>query len=197
MAINALTGLANYIKALGQAYVYIGATTPAGSLVSLGATEGEIQVEETFQYNDLKAPEWTGDAVHARKLDGQHIKVTVPIIMGDSALYTKIHPLGVKGGGRSKPTAVVPTTLLLAPFSEVDPSLAYNGTVWTPAAPVHAVWIWKAIPTPGRYGFKHGDGGKVIREITFEAMFDDTKPEGQKLYSIGDPAAQGVTGLLI
>lgn len=197
MAINALTGLANYIKALGQAYVFVGTTASTGGLTSLGATEGEIQVEETFKYNDLKAPEWTGDAVHARKLDGQHIKVTVPIIMGDAAQYAKIHPLGVKGGGRSKPIAVVPTTLALVPFSECDPSLAYNGTVWTPAAPVHAVWIWKAIPTPGRYGFKHADGGKVIREISFEAMFDDTRPEGQKLYSIGDPVAQGVTSFLI
>lgn len=197
MSLNPLTSLSNYIRALGQAYVYVGSATVSSGLAALGATEGEIQIEETFKFNDLTAPEWTGDTPHDRKIDGQHIKITVPLIFGDPSVYSKIYPDGTKGGGYSKPQAVIPTTLVIMPFSDIPSSLSYNGTVWAPAAPVHAVWMWKAVPTPGRYGFKHDNGGKVIREIVFEAMFDDTKPEGQKIYTIGDPVTQGVTGILI
>lgn len=195
--LTALSGISNYIKSMGQAYVFTGSATVAGGLVPLGATEGEIHVEETFKYNDLKAPEWTGDAVHARDLDGQNVKIKVPLIMGDTTIYDKLSPVGVRGGGRSKPTAVTTTTLVLVPLKEYNGPIGYNGTVWTPAAPQHWVWLWKAVPMPGKYGFAHANGGKIIREIDFEPLFDDTKPEGQKLYSIGDPTTQGVTGLLI
>lgn len=194
MAVTPLTTLSDYIKALGRAYVYVGSTATAGGMAILGATEGEVQVDESFKYNDLKAPEWTGDALHESDVDGAALKVTVPLIMGDPNLYIKINPLGVKGGGRSKPTPVTTTTVLLLPFSEIDASLAFAAGAWTPATPpVHAVWMWRARVMPGKYGFKHADGGKVIREVTFEAMFDDTKPEDHKLYTMGDPDDAGIT----
>lgn len=197
MAISAISGLSNYIRSMGKCYVFTGSATVTGGLTALGATEGEVQVEETFKYNDLTAPEWTGDAIHARDLDGQNIKITVPIIMGDPTLYNRISPIGVKGGGRSKPTPVTTTTLLLMPVKELTSTMSLSGSTWTPTVPIHAVWLWKAVPMPGRWAFKHGDGGKVIREVVFEPLFDDTKPEGQKLYSLGDPVGQGVTGLAI
>lgn len=197
MSLNPLTSLSNYIKALGQAYVYVGNPLATSGLAALGATEGEISVEESFDYNDLTAPEWTGKTVHTRMLDGQNVKITIPLIFGDPTIYAKIFPAGVKGGGRSKPTAVTTTSLVLMPFTDIPSTLSYNGTTWAPAAPVHAVWLWRAVPTPGKYGFAHPNGGKIIRSIVFDALFDDTKPEGQKIYTLGDPVAQGVATLLI
>jgi hypothetical protein len=197
MALNPLTSLSNYIRSFGQAYVYTGNPFSTGGLTALGATEGEIQVEETFKYNDLTAPEWTGDTIHTRMLDGVNVKVTIPLIFGDPTVYTKISPDGSKSGGFASPQAVVTTSVVIMPFSDIPSTLSYNGSSWSPAAPVHAVWLWRAVPTPGRYSFKHADGGKVIREIVFDALFDDSRPSGHKVYSVGDPVAQGVTGLLI
>jgi hypothetical protein len=147
MALNPLTSLSNYIRSFGQAYVYTGNPFSTGGLTALGATEGEIQVEETFKYNDLTAPEWTGDTIHTRMLDGVNVKVTIPLIFGDPTVYTKISPDGSKSGGFASPQAVVTTSVVIMPFSDIPSTLSYNGSSWSPAAPVHAVWLWRAVPT--------------------------------------------------
>lgn len=192
--LSPITSLADYVSALGKAYVYITTDpTTAAAWSLLGLTEGEIQVEEKFQMNDYKLPEWTGEAVHARNIDGQSLTVTVPLIWGDATLYDKVAPTGQKGGGRSTPIAVNTYTVLLIPQVEVDAGISLTSTVWDPAAPSHAIWIHKASFEPGTYAFKHGDGGKVIRPVTITAMFNDNMPEGQKLYTIGDPVDQGIS----
>jgi hypothetical protein len=77
--LNPVTNLAQYVKSIGKAYVYVAADpTSTGSWALLGITEGDIVVDEKFQYNDYKLPEWTGDAVHYREIDGQDIHLTVP-----------------------------------------------------------------------------------------------------------------------
>lgn len=192
--ISPINNLSEFVNALGKAYIYTTDTpTVAGSWNLLGITEGDIQVDESFQYNDYKLPEWTGDAVHARQIDGQALKVTAPLIWGNAYLYDTVAPSGAKGGGRSAPVDVTTHTVLIIPALEVGDSLAYDGAAWSPAAPAHALWIHKATFEPGSYSFKHGDGGKVIRSIGITAMFDDNRPEGQKLYTIGDPVPQGIT----
>lgn len=191
-----ITTLSDYVAAIGNAYVYAAADpTLATSWDLLGITEGEIQVDESFQFNDYKLPEWTGDAVHLRNLDGVSIKLTIPLIWGNSALYTLVNPIGDLGGGRSAPTAVTTMTLLVLPQTEVSTGLSNgaDGQTWTPVAPTHALWIHKATFEPGNYAFKHGDGGKVIRSVGVIGMFDDTKPEGEKIYTRGSPYAAGVT----
>jgi hypothetical protein len=194
MALNPVTSLANYVKAIGKAYIYAASDpTSTGSWALLGVTEGDIVVDEKFQYNDFKLPEWTGDAIHLREIDGQDITITLPLHWGDSALYAKVAPSGVKGGGRSKPQAIVTYTVGIVPFSEVGSGMTFNGTVWAPAAPVHAIWLHKATFEPGQYQLRHGEGGKVIRSVIVRPLFDSTKPEGQMLYTVGDFNAQGIT----
>lgn len=194
MSMNPVTSLSTYVQALGKAYIYVTSTpTTAGTWQLLGITEGEIQVNEKYTFNDYKLPEWTGEAIHARNVDGQGLDITVPLIWGDPTLYDTISPVGAKGGGRSAPTAVTSRTVCVIPQVEVGSGISYNGTSWSPAAPNHAVWLHKATFEPGVYGFKNADGGKIIRPMTIHAMFDDTKPEGQKLYTIGNPVTQGIT----
>lgn len=195
MSLLPVSSLSTFIQALGQAYVYKTSTpNTAGTWQLIGVTEGEIGVNEKFKFNDYTVPEWTGDAIHKRMLDGQTVEVTVPLIWGDPALYDAVSPTGQKGGGRSAPVPVNTVTVAVVPIIEVGTGLGYNGTVWAPTAPVHALWIHKATFEPtGAIAFKHGDGGKVIRSVTIHAMFDDTKPENHKLYTIGDFAAQGIT----
>lgn len=196
MSVTPLTSLANYIKSIGTAYVYTGDLLTTGGLAVLGATEGELGVDEQFQMNNLTAPEWTGEAIHESNIDGSSIEVTVPLIMGDSALYDKISPYGTAGGGYSKPTPVVETGVFIVSRKEVpDAGLSLAGGTWAPTAPLHYVIIPRAYIMPGRFAFKHQDGGKVIREVTIRAMFDDTRPEGGKLYTYGPTA--DLTGFAI
>lgn len=194
MPLAPVSSLSAYVVALGKAYVFV-ATDPTSttSWQLLGITEGDIGVDEKHQYNDFKLPEWTGDAIHARTIDGSDIMATIPLIWGNAELYDAIAPNGVKGGGFSVPQAVATKTVVIIPLTEVGDGLTYNGTTWDPGAPVHAIWLHKATFEPGAYAFKHGDGGKVIRQVGIRPMFDDTKPEGQKLYTIGDPTVQGIT----
>jgi hypothetical protein len=310
MALSPITSLSAYIKAIGKAYAYVATdpTTPA-SWSLLGVTEGDIVIDEKFQYNDYKLPEWTGDAIHLREIDGQDLSITLPLHWGDSTLYNKVAASGAKGGGRTKPVAVSTYCFALIPYGEVGVGLSYQGTplvatpaaptlgsgvsgilatatyyvvvtavnaagetiksaeanvavtgpngsisvtppavagatafrayygtstgaqnkvvqnagtgaflitgsnaldtgyntppaaarlLWSngvsvPAEPVHAIWLHKATFEPGQYQLRHGEGGKTIRSIVVRPLFDDSKPEGQKLYTIGDPALQGIT----
>lgn len=189
-----ISDLSDYVKAIGTAYVFIADDpTDAGSWELLGITEGELTVDEQFQLNDYKLPEWTGEAVHERNIDGQSLAVTVPLIWGDPALYDKVAPLAAKGGGRSVPAPVVTKTVLVIPRSEVGAGLSLTAGVWDPAAPTHALWLHRATFAPGQYAFRHADGGKIIRQVIITPLFDNSKPEGQKLYTIGDPTTQGIT----
>jgi hypothetical protein len=194
MSVTPVTSLSTYAKAIGKAYVYVASDpTSAVSWQLLGITEGDIAVEEKHQFNDYTLKEWTGDAVHQRNVDGSSIHINVPLIWGDETLYDTLSPTGAKGGGRPAPIAVVTKTVLVIPITEVGTGLTFDGTTWTAAAPKHAIWLHKASFEPGTYAFKHAEGGKVIRTIGIMPLFDDTKPSGQMLYTIGDPAAQGIT----
>lgn len=184
--------LTEAIKAIGKADIYAGDATTASGLLALGATEGDIEVEELETYNDLMAPEYTGDAVHDRKVLQGGARITAPLIL-TAAAYDKLSSLGDgTGGGHSTQQAAVTTTILVIPQSEVGAGLSFSAGVWAPAAPVHAVWLWRAVIEPDTYAFHHGDGGKTIREVSFLTLFDDAKPEGHKLWTRGDPDAHAI-----
>lgn len=194
--------LTEAIRALGRAMVYAGDAFTVGGLVALGATEGDIEVEEQEEYSDLTLPEYTGGAVHDRKVLQSGALVTIPLIVGPAvgggsnggAVYDKISSIGDGGGGGySTQQPVVTTNLLIVPESEIGAGLSYPlAGPWSPAAPVHAIWIWRAVPEVSSQPFRHGDGGKIIREVPFRSMFDTTKPEGHKLWTRGDPIPAGI-----
>jgi hypothetical protein len=197
------------LQAIGNAQAYVGTPFVAAGLSPLGAKEGPIEVEVEEENNDLTAPELTGPMVHERTVMGVGVRITIPLILGDTALYAKINPLGSRSGGHDAPQAVTPTTLVIIPDSEVGGGLT-NATGATAgwvrasgygfaaasgsgAAPVHAFWLWRAIPTTPSRSYSYENGGKIITPVTFQGMFYAANPDGQRLYTVGDPAAQGVT----
>lgn len=193
------------LLAIGVAEVFIGDPLVSDGMVSLGATEGTIEVTATQSTNELMAPELTGNVAHAATATLDQVSIKCSLIMGDPDLYEKISPWGAAGGGHSIPQQVATTSVLLIPRAEVGGGLEWDPLVvpaikWVrtagngvlaateaAAAPVNAVWLWKAFPTFGAMPFQYGNGGKVMVEVTFKAMFDASKPEGQKVYSIGNP----------
>lgn len=201
--------LLSTFKAIGKGFVFVGDPFAAGGLKPLGMTEGEIKVAFAQEFNDLKFPEYTGPAVHDRRLTGENVTVTIPLILGDPLLFETLSPIKKGSGGYTSQQKVLTMSLLVIPQAEMSASgITYTppttGTTptpgsWSPAAPKQAVWVWKGHFTRPGMNYKQADGGKVIAETTFQAMFStDTRlPEGHKLYTIGDPVAAGVTGLVI
>lgn len=197
--------LQNALRTIGKGYVFVGNPGETGSngLRPLGATEGEIKVAFNQEFNDLKFPEYTGPAIHERKMTGENVTVTIPLILGDPDLLDDISPVRSRGGGYSSQQVVKTTSLVIFPEAEIRGGLTYTagsggaaGT-WTPAAPANAVWIWKGHFVRPGMNYKQADGGKVIVETTFQALFDGTRPDGHRLYTIGDPVAAGITNVAV
>lgn len=194
--------LASALKAIGVAEVFVGDPLTTGGMSSLGATEGTISFEAPQTLNPLTAPELTGEAAHQATVVYGAVRVTVPLILGDPTIFAKISPTGSKSAGNSVPQKVFETSVLIIPRAELGGGLSNTGSNWTRtagngvaaatgvgAAPQNAIWMWRATPTFAALPFSYGNGGKVITEVTFTAMFDVSKPEGHKLYTIGDPTA--------
>jgi hypothetical protein len=188
------------LKAIGVAEVFVGDPFVADGMAPLGATEGEIRGELTYTENRLTAPERTGDIAHQTQVQLATANIIVPIVLGDPDLWDKISPTGAKGGGSSAFEPVQEMSVLVIPKSELSASgtLAYPvGGPWAPAAPVNALWLWRAYPVPGNIPYRFQDGGKVITEVRFNGMFFPDNPEGQKVFTIGDPLTQGIADVLI
>ena len=201
--------LAAALQAIGVAEVFLGDPlavpgTPT-ALVSLGATEGNINFTPGFEYNPLTAPELTGGVAHQSSTTLGVVSIVAPVIVGDAALFARITPFQAKSGGFSFPQKVQETGCLLIPRSELGGGLVYDTGMtpqWTrnagggvaaavgpSAAPVNSVWLWRCYVSHGEVPFSYSNGGKIITSVTITAMFDGTKPEGHKVYTIGDPRA--------
>lgn len=200
------------LAAMGVAEVFLGDPMTASGMTSLGAVEGTITVNAPQTMNPLTAPELTGEVPHQTTIVFGAVNVTVPAILGDPAIWAKISPTGKKSGGNSIPQKVLETSVLIIPRSEVGGGLEWDvpGTQWqrtagngvlaavgAAAAPKNAVWLWRAYATFGAMPYSYGNGGKVITEVVFTAMFDATKPEDHKIFTIGDPRAVTPTPIAV
>lgn len=197
--------LTNALQAIGVAEVFVGDPLTASGLTSLGATEGNIEVALPWENNELTAPELTGKVAHQATTTLGAVTIKASVILGDPALYSKISPVGGNGGGFSIPQKVAETAVVVIPRSQVGGGLAnatgltagwvrtagngVAGATDTDAAPVNAVWLWRATMSFGNLPYSYSAGGKVLVEVTFTGMFDASKPEGHKVYTIGDPTA--------
>lgn len=184
------------LRAIGVAEVFVGDAFVEDGMAPLGATEGEIRGELTYTENKLTAPERTGDIAHQTQVQLATANIIVPLVLGDEELWDKISPTGAKGGGSSSFQPVQEMSVLVIPKSELSAggtlSKPVDPGVWTPAAPTNALWLWRAYPVPGNIPYRFTDGGKVITEVRFNGMFYPSNPEGQKVFTIGDPSAQGI-----
>lgn len=198
MAITGYPDLELYLRELGKAVAYVGDPFTANGLVPLGATEGDVTVAANAEMNNLTFPEETGPAVHEARVQGENPVITLPLIIGNPALWAQLSPDGTTGGGFKSPQRVVDTSLVLFPVSEIEDGLAYPALgPWAPAAPVHALWFWRVYFNKVLGTFRQADGGKVIETVTAQVMYDKARPDGQRLYTRGDPAAKGITSIII
>lgn len=197
--------LTDALQAIGVARVFIGDPFTEGGLVAL-PTEGTIEANVGQTLNRLTAPEFTGDVAHDAWVLPQQTTVTVPVIYGDPTIFELLSGHGSFHEGYTSPQRPSYTSLVIIPLLEMDntvdpPTISYDGT-WAPAAPDHALWFWKVNPQRPNLQFQFDNGGKVIIPVTFEVFFADSDeysniPNGQRIFTYGDPVAAGVTGLAI
>lgn len=168
-------------------------TMTSAGWVSLGAKQGAITENISWRLNELTAPEQTGGVPHQATVVLDAFTFTVPIIAGDANLWAKIEPTGSKDGVSDSPTDVITTSCFLVPQAEiVEPGgMSYNGTVWTPIAPVNSLFFPRCYLTHGDISRPYDDGGKSIIDVTFHPMYYAAGPLGKKLYVRGDPVAAG------
>lgn len=199
--------LADALAAIGVARVFIGDPFTEGGLISV-PTEGAIESGVGQTLNRLTAPEHTGEVAHDAWVVPGQAQITVPVIYGDADLFATLSAHGQAGEGYSAPQRPVYMSLAIIPLLEMDlssdpPSIAYDGTTWSPAPPTRALWFWKVVPQRPQLSMAWENGGKVIVPVTFEAFYAGDSgqyagiPNGQKVYTYGDPVARGVTGLEI
>jgi hypothetical protein len=205
--------LSQALSALGVARVFIGDPFTVGGLKAL-PTEGEISVSAAQQLNRLVATELTGDVAHDAWVTPGQVTVTVPVIYTGAAQIDDLSAHGTAHEGFSGPQRPTFTSLAIIPLAEMDtsvdpPTIGYNSaavapaTPWTPAAPANSMWFWKVVPQKPDLSMSWDNGGKIIIPVTFEVFYagDTGKyagiPNGQKVYTHGDPVAEGVTGLAI
>jgi hypothetical protein len=207
-----LQTLSAALLAIGRAVVFRsdywdGAT--ALSLDHLGDTEGDIRLVPNDSYVHLTAPELTGPAKLESYIEGEDPTVEIPLFLADPALRAVISPTGTAGAGHSRRRKVAKHTLVLFPeelFAEANGEygdLSYtDANGWRLGGDALtdeqerllglSVWLWRGYFTRAPIPFRHADGGKALDTVTFQAMLDSSKPEGNMLYTIGDPAAAAI-----
>jgi hypothetical protein len=192
--------LTEALTAIGTGAVFVGNPKVAGGMSHLGYIKGRVGWSPKYLNNDLKAEELTGNVPHQRSVKLDSVEVSVPLVLGDPALLLSLNPVapqpaGTFGGGWSKPQPARETTVLLIPIAEIGDGMSYDGAVWTPAAPKHAIWLWRAFRTPGDTGFADENGGESPITLTFTGAFAGSYPEGHKVFTVGNPVLAGVTDL--
>lgn len=199
--------LTDAIRRMGPAEVFVGNPLVADGMLSIGTLEGERRGEIEYSDNILTMPEHSGDIPHDVLVSVSVARIACTIVLnGEGAdVWPKINPLGSNAGGSSGFKRASTTSVLLIPRSELGAELEWDATLnagaggWkrteedgsvvstSDADPAHALWLWKARVSHGSIPYSFEDGGKSRVDVTFEGMFDDTKPEGAKVFLIGNP----------
>lgn len=188
--------LADAIKALGVARAFTGDPFTASGLAAL-PTEGAVSVSSPQNLNRLTAPELTGDVAHDAWVTPGQTTVTVPVIYSGATQLAKLSAHASASEGYNSPRRPTYTSLALIPLIEMStadpPTIAYDGVSWTPAAPLNSVWFWKVVPQRPDLSMAFDNGGKIILPVTFEVFYDNARPAGHRLFTVGDPVAAGIT----
>jgi hypothetical protein len=186
---------------IGPSRVFIGDALTVGGLIAL-PHEGAITESAPQNVNSAKYPELTGEIDHSAVITPGEVTVTVPVIYTGAAQMATLSAHGAASEGYSSPRTPTFTTLVIMPWADLDttadpPTFGYNGTVWTPQAPVNARWYWKVIPMRPDMSSAFENNGKTILPVPFRAFYDSTKPSGHRVFTVGNPVTAGVTAVRV
>lgn len=197
----------------GRALIQSGAGD-AYALKHLGDTEGDITLALNEDVQALTLPEITGPAEHEADYMGENPVLSIPLFLADPTLRGIVSPISSPHGGgeRRRPAtkytlAVLPEALVLeagAGGRNSVKELTCPGGAWElDGVPLDAarstmlaqsVWLWRGYFKRPEQSFKGGAGNakKSIEKCTFQVMHHPDLPDGQHLYTAGDPFLAGV-----
>jgi hypothetical protein len=180
-------------------------------LAHLGDTEGDITMPLNESIANLTLPEIAGGAVFEATYTGEAPQIVLPLFLADPNLLSIISPIGQASAGHIRVRDVAERTIVLFPeelfrdAEQVYRTLTYtqaggwllNGVALDAALITLlglSVWGWRGYFSRPERSFLggHGDDGKNIVPTTFNIMMHPDMPDGQRLYTVGDPAAQGI-----
>ncbi|HET7233261.1 MAG TPA: hypothetical protein VFJ16_24835 [Longimicrobium sp.] len=182
------------------------------ALSLLGDMEGEPKLDPKSSIDTLKVPELTGDAPWEAWETGAAPEASLPLFLADPAQRPILTPTGGTGGaGRIGRKPVKAWTVVLLPeeifrnaagefgtavtFAKVGATWKLDGVAFTAEQTrllKLSVWMWRGFFSRPPITYKMGDGGKAIDTVTFTLLQDRSKPQGQQLYTRGDPADVGI-----
>lgn len=214
MSSYSLTDLTAAVRAIGRGAVFYGTGAFAGSgndlsLTHLGDTEGMIEPNVEYALSQLTAPELHGDAPIEVTAAGPAFDLSFDLWAAAKATQDIIQPVAGAPGGTNRPRSVTEYTLAVFPealFIEdnVEVAVAYTTaggwTVGGDAASAaqlalidNSLWIWRGFfPTAATPAYQHDDGGKRLLSVTFRAMVNTDMPDGNVIYTRGNPADESI-----
>lgn len=205
--------LKTIIRSIGRGVVFRASRwDPAApiAMTFLGDTEGDIVLTPNAAVEKLTLPELSGPAPHEADYTGEAPVLEIPLFLADPTLVALISPSGASSAGRLLRTAAEEHTLVIFPEAlfvkaKSRKSLAYtaeggwtlDGVALTSAQLAlldGALWLWRGFfnRPPRSYKGGAGDARKNIESASFEVMNHNDMPEGQMLYTLGDPADYGI-----
>lgn len=180
------------------------------ALTHLGDTEGDIAIATNPEVAVLTLPELSGPAAHEADYTGENPTIEIPLYLADPALLDIVSPIGSRSAGATRRRGVAEHTLVVFPealFLKNNEAgaperkqLAFAGGNWTldgvALTPDQldllglSIWFWRGYFNRAPRSFKGGagDASKAIETVSFQAMHHGLMPEGQMLYTMGDPA---------
>lgn len=203
--------LANYATnplALGRAAVFYAPDYWDGNadlaLTHLGVTLGEVGPPNAEEINALRLEEITGTAQHEATVKNPDVVIEFSAIVAERTVFELLSPTGSSSAGYRRPRPVKERTLVLLPealFVEDDEEITVGYTSvggWTvggdAATPAQlalidlSLWFWRGYFLRTNPVFREADGGLARVPVRFQLMQDLTKPDGEQLWTLGDPA---------
>ncbi len=211
-----LLDLETILRKYGRGVVAYGVDAPGGDperwdgvsaliLDHLTDTEGDI----TFTANDTNAaltlPEIAGEAPFEVTSTGEAPTLELPLFVADPDILPIISPIDSAGAGHIRVRDVSERTIVIFPealFRKTDgtyAALTYDGAWKLDGVALDAahqtllaqsIWFWRCYFDRPQRMFKggHGNDAKNIVTATLHAMMHPTVPDGQRLYTTGDPS---------
>lgn len=183
------------------------------NLAHLGDTEGDITLNRNQTVAPLTLPEISGGAQYEATFTGENPVLDTPLFLADPALLPIVSPSGGAGGGYGRVAPAAERTIVVFPerlFKNAGDAttgygeLTFVGGVWTIGGVAlsaeqlrylgMSVWLWRvyAVQASRRFLGGHGDAAKNIETVSWNALMHPDLPEGQRLYTEGDPADFGI-----
>lgn len=163
--------------------IALGVCTGTFDSVALGHTKGGVECVYEPVWHDVKVDQY-GDTIVKKRLMGEKFTAKVPLaeytvanlgigIPAGTVVGTTVKRLDV-GSSAGKSSDDLAATLVLTPVDATGNE--------------HTITIPKAM-VGSQVTLSHVNDGERVIECTFEAIIDESKADGARLFSIGDPAA--------